>query len=66
MTIKTRKVWVLFGPNGGLFAWATRDTRSDVAQCAEFNFHETWRHWYRRGWRIVRAELRYPVKGKGK
>ena len=57
MTIKTRRVWVVLTPKGNPLSTHTRmgKTRWDVYD--EFLFGK--------GYRFVRAELRYPVFAKG-
>ena len=61
MTIKTRKVWVVMMNEKLQTSWiyGDRGRASDLAcylaiKNPKFTF------------RVVRAELRYPVKGKGK
>jgi hypothetical protein len=62
MTIKTRKVWVIVSKTGELASYSTHRTRR-VAEIIANGFDYS--RLYPPGpHRVVRAELRYPVKGK--
>ena len=59
MTSKTRKAWVAVNRNGSLSLplslFRTKRAATIIANCYHIG-----------SYRVVRAELRYPVKGKGK
>jgi len=66
-TIKTRKVWVVLTPEGTPLL-DTVDKTEDFSTCSA-SFHHAfmrggWKQMRAGGHRVVRADLRYPVKGK--
>jgi len=62
-TIKTRKVWVIVD-------WLDRPIDGTLAKTEQMALvyftltHGPWDRMQEIGYRVVRAELRYPVKGK--
>jgi hypothetical protein len=59
MTIKTREVWVVLG-NKGQFRMVGNFDQAEYEASERNRGPYLWKPY-----RVVRAELRYPVKGKG-
>ena len=69
-TIKTRKVWVMLRPDNKPIENIMGDVRFTATMAVEKlaqrrNEEIDFEKLRRCGYRVVRAELRYPVKGRG-
>ena len=55
MSIKTRKVWAVVDSDDRIYSVFVGSTKKELRERYRYT-----------GFEVVRAELRYPVKGKGK
>ena len=68
MTIKTRKVWVVLTPRGSIMTTYLRSLKRESDEWAKYMNrvdNKTAFNQPGKKYRVVRAELHYPVKGRG-
>lgn len=65
---KPQVMWMAKKPDGELFLGYCETTRQRVIQKFDGNnYPNAWRpYWYKKGWRVVKVEVRETKKGKTK
>jgi len=54
---KTIKAWAMFSQEGSFYWWTVAETRTEILQKIRNNYHCSWKHYYRVGYRIRRITI---------